>query len=529
MKYFFGVSLFFAIVAADASGQASVRKMSTIINHPSLNIYAPYISADATAIVFLSDNAEDNVLTPFFSFRDRADWREPQVLPKTIYTRLNFLRGYGLSADGDQVFFSTTKSPGVGGFDIWVSPRKGSVWAPPVNLGAPINSRSHEACPSLTTDGKTLYFMRCDKMDQNQAEHCRLFRVDRKSNGQWGEPEELPEFINTGNSQTPRIMADGETLIFSSDKMAGGKGGMDLYMTSFAGGQWTNPLPLDFVNTARDDQFVSVTGLGRYLLRDSPGARKNELVEYLIPQELRPRGMMKIDGVVVDGEGKPQQGYVSLVDTGTGERVYNGRPNSDGTFLLYAREGSRYELSVDPEHGDKMFFSKQIDLTREPIPQVEKVRAVLKPLLPGDSLDLNAVTFRQYSSDIDVASSERILQRFARLVTSNPNLRFEIHLEMEGYQEDSLQLHPDLTEMAMDTVHWKYIEIDTLGQLYEKDTASIQVIYHNDRTFQQAQAIVEYLISKGANGGSLEVITHVVPAVLPDEKKLRIKARVINM
>src|SRR5690606_2037337 len=279
------------VLATDVHGQAKVRKLSTILNHPSLNLHAPYISADANAIVFISDNAEDYVLTPFFSFRENADWQAPQVLPRNVHTRLNFLRGYGLSADGGLLFVSTMKTPGVGGFDIWMSEWKGA-WANPVNLGAPINSRQHEACASLTTDGKTMYFMRCEKMDQNKADLCKIFRVDKQPTGRWGEPVELPAHINTGNSQTPRIMADSETLIFSSDKM-GGKGGMDLFMTRFQDGEWTKPVPLDFVNTEKNDQYVSVTGLGRYLLRDSPGARKYELVEYLIPQELRPHGMMK--------------------------------------------------------------------------------------------------------------------------------------------------------------------------------------------------------------------------------------------
>ena len=517
------------LMVADVFGQARIRKMSTIINHPSLNIYAPYISADANAIVFLSDNAEDNALTPFFSFRQNADWQEPQVLPKTIYTRLNFLRGYSLSADGDRIFYSTMKAPGVGGFDIWSSDWKAGIWTAPINLAAPVNSRSHEACPSVTPDGKTMYFMRCDRMDQNKAEQCKILRVDKKSNGQWSEPVELPEYINTGNSQTPRIMADAETLIFSSDKMGSGKGGMDLFTTKFSNGKWTNPLPLSFVNTERDDQYVSVTGLGRYLLRDSPGSRKNELVEYLIPEELRPRGMMKLDGKVVDDTGKPVPSYVSLVDIETNKRIYNGRPNSDGSFLLYAMEGSRYELSVDPEHGDKTFFSKILDLTHEPIPQVEKVRAILKKVMPGDELDLSSVRFRQYSSDINLQSSERTLQRLARLVTSNPGLRLEVQVVMEGYQEDSIQSSADLTEVSMDTVYWKYIEIDTLGQLYEKDTASLKVIYHNDRTDQQARAIVEYLIAKGAKEGNVQTVTQAVPAVLPDNKRTLIKARVVSM
>ena len=532
MNWKFKTAIFFVFtlcLTSDGWAQARMRKMSTIINHPSLNIYAPYISTDANALVFLSDNAEDHALTPFFTFRKHNDWEEPQVLPKTVNTRLNFLRGFSLSADGSTLFFSTLKSPGVGGFDIWTSEWKGSVWANPANPGAPINSRAHEACPSMTPDGKTMYYMRCDKMDQYRAEACRLLRVDKKSNGMWGEPVELPANINRGNSQAPRIMADAQTLIFSSDRLGSAKGGMDLYVTRLKNGIWSDPVPLDFVNTEKDDQYVSVTGLGRYLLRDSPGARRNELVEYLIPQELRPKGMMKIDGKVVSPEGQPLPAYISMVNTDTGERIYNGRPNSDGTFLVYAMEGHRYELSIDPEHGDKTFYSRTFDLTHEPIPQVEKVRAVLKPVATGDEFVLTGISFHEYSSDINLESSQRELQRLVRLVTSNPGLRFEVEVLFEGYEEDSIQSSPDLTEVVIDTVHWKYIDIDTLGQLYERDTASLEVRYHNDRTFQQAQTLINYLISKGASEGNVAGLASATLAVLPENRKTVVKARVVSM
>lgn len=510
-----------------ASAQAKVRKLSTIINHPSLNLYAPYISADANAVVFLSDNAEDHALTPFFSYRDRSDWKEPQVLPKIINTRLNFLRGYGLSADGATLYFSTMKSPGVGGFDICTSEwRGGNAWTNPANLGAPINSRLHEACASLTPDGKTMYFMRCNRMNQNNAEGCTLFRVDKQPNGQWGEPAALPESINTGNSQTPRIMADAETLIFSSDQMEGSRGGMDLYVTRIREGVWSAPEPLDFANTEKHDQYVSVAGLGRYLLRDSPGARKSELVEYLIPQHLRPRGMMKIDGKVVDAAGKPLQAYVSLVDVATGARVYNGRPDNDGTFLIYAMEGSRYELSVDPEHGSMTYFSRTLDLTVDPIPQVEKVEAVLKPVIPGDEFLLDGIKFKENSAEVDLVASQRALQRFARLITSNATLNFEVQVLFEGYEEDSVQSRPDLTEVRIDTVHWLYIDIDTLGQLYERDTASLKVVYHNDRSTQQLNAVIEHLIGRGAPADRLGGFANAVPAVLPGDRRTVVKARV---
>src|SRR5690242_17319741 len=83
--------------------QAKTRRLSTPINHPSVNTYSPFISADGNVLVYVSDNAEDNILTPFFSIRENNDWIEPIMFPKNIHTRLNFLYGFGLSADGKKM------------------------------------------------------------------------------------------------------------------------------------------------------------------------------------------------------------------------------------------------------------------------------------------------------------------------------------------------------------------------------------------------------------------------------------------
>ena len=54
---------------------------------------------------------------------------------------------------------------------------------------------------------------------------------------------------------------------------------MDLYVSKLVNGNWSEPSPMAFINSEQDDQFVSATALGRYLLRDTPGARKtSELV-----------------------------------------------------------------------------------------------------------------------------------------------------------------------------------------------------------------------------------------------------------
>jgi hypothetical protein len=524
MRKLFCIFCVVTLLVSSCIAQSKMRRLPGSINHPSVNVYAPFVSADASSLVFVSDNTEDNVLAPFFTFRENNDWREPQPLPKHVYTRMSFLWGNALSADGRKLYFSTMKSQSVGGFDIWVSELRGATWSEPVNMGPPVNSKLHDASPSLNTEGTTMYFMRCEKMDQNKADNCKLFSVSKKTNGEWGEPAELPATINTGNSQSPRIMADGQTLIFASNKFSGSKGGMDLYVTKLVNGSWSTPQPLDFVNTEKDEQYTSVAALGRYLMKDEKGKYKNEIVEYLIPDPLRPKGMMKIDGKVTDPAGAPIPAYVSFTDLQTNQRVFTARPNREGTFLAYLMEGSAYELAVDPEKDNISFFTKRFDLNSDKIPQVEKVTAVLKPLASGDELLLEGVKFRPNSSEVDIRESATELRRLLRAVKANPGLKFEIQVLLKGYEEDSVQSMEDLTEVYYDSIADTYDDIDTLGQLYQRDTTYVVPTWHNDRTIKQAQSIIQYLVSQGADENSFSFFGNAIEATTPEEKKLTIKA-----
>jgi len=512
-----------AVISAHVIGQAKTRRLPGIINHPSRNCYAPYISFDGNALLFVSNDGEDGTLTVSYTTRE-TDWVEPVALPKSVNHRLVYLRGFSLSADGKRMYFTSTKSPVVGGYDIMTSDLKGNSWSEPQNLMLPLNSKSNEGSPSLTPDGNVMYFMRCEKMDQSKADVCKLFFSKKKSNGQWDEPKELPANINTGNSQTPRIMADGETLIFSSNKMATTKGGMDLYVTKLVNGNWSEPTALDFVNTPQDDQFVSAAALGRYLLKEAPGAKKNvELVEFLIPNELRPKGMMKIEGKITDPNNAPVSAYISVRDLTTNKRVFSGRPNADGSYMLYVSEGTKYEMSVDPEQSNISYSAKQFDLMTDKIPQREKVNVTLKQPSPGDELPLDFVLFKQNSAELDPVS-ELDLKRFLRVAKANPQLKFEIQVMLSGYEQDSVASNPDLTEVMVDSLHTQIDEIDSLGQLYKKDTVIVKTTYHNDRTLLQAQNIISYLASQGASSDSFTYFGNAIPAALPENRKTTIKA-----
>lgn len=521
MNVNFSWILLLLLIPLDGFSQAKQRRLPSSVNHPALNNLAPYMSLDGDALVFLSDNSDDYALTPFFSSRtSRSDWKQPEALPRTIHTTLSYIWGYTLSPDGRFLYFSTVKSPGVGGFDLWMCERKASGWSQPVNFAAPINTRAHEASATITPDQKTLYFMRCETMDQKSATGCVIMKAQKKPNGQWGEPVELPETINTGNSQSPRILADTETLIFSSDRF-NGKGGMDLYLSRLKDGQWSKPVPMDFANTNEDDQFVSVNAVGRYLMRDTKGNRKREMVEYLIPEPLRPRGLMRVEGTIT---GTGTSAFISVLDMGSGARVYSGRTDARGFFKLYLMEGSRYEVSVDPERDDLLYYSQRFDLTRDTIEQVVRIAPGIAPLEPGAAVELDLVGFREYSADILPEASNE-LKRVARLIKGNRDTRFTVEVTMTGYAEDSLRSSPDLTEVLYDSAWTTIQEVDSLGELLARDTCIVKTVYHNDRTDAQARAIVDYLVGQGVPEGRLTSLAGHSPALPEDEKKIVVRVR----
>lgn len=519
MKYLIILFVLVSGIFQQSLGQAKIRKMPPNINHTSINNFAPFISLDGNIMVYVADVAEDNVLTLCYSQREGVNWKDPVVLPKTVNSKLNFLKGFGLSPDGMTLYLSNTKSNGLGGFDLYSSQFNGVMWSDPVNIGLPINSKGNESNPSFSADGSTLFFMRCEKMDFNAADLCKIMMVTKKSNGQWDQPVELPASINTGNSQTPRMMGDGETLIFSSNKLQPNQGGMDLYYTKLSNGQWSVPRPLDFANTPKDDQYVSSTSSGRYLLRDVPGTRESELVELLFPSEVKPKGTIKIDGNVAG----VSNAFVSVYDFNSRRQVFSTKPSKDGNFVVYMNEGGVYDLSVDPEQDNYTFYSKKFDMTSEKFSLIEKVTATLKPLSSGDEIELAGISFKPNTSELSPSSSQE-LRRLVRLMQGNPSVYFSIQVSLQGFEKDSVRSNPDLTELKIDTIKIPVTyKVDSVTTAV-RDSLVIKSTFHNDRTLPQSKAVFNYLLSQGIPAGRMACSGKAIVEALPEKRRVWVTA-----
>lgn len=138
-------------------------------------------------------------------------------------------------------------------------------------LSIPQPSDVHQAAATFTKDGNTAFITRWSVKDKGQ----KMASIYKSTlmNGQWSEPMPLDSHINqTGfSSQQPAISADGNWLLFSSNK-PGGEGGFDLYGAPLSGGITGMPINLGTgINTSFDEQAPYYHGPSNTLVFASNG------------------------------------------------------------------------------------------------------------------------------------------------------------------------------------------------------------------------------------------------------------------
>ena len=131
-----------------------------------------------------------------------------------------------ISPDGNTLYFGSDRPDGYGGSDIWVSYRIGKGWTEPENLGSVINSPYNEAGPSISDDGRILYFSSNRPGGYGGID----LYMSRKVAGEWTAPVNLGPPVNTEVDETC-AQPSGNSLYFRSNR-PGGYGEGDLYVTT---------------------------------------------------------------------------------------------------------------------------------------------------------------------------------------------------------------------------------------------------------------------------------------------------------
>jgi peptidoglycan-associated lipoprotein len=135
---------------------------------------------------------------------------------------------------GDQLFFTSTAG---GQSRLYQSRFQARQWTKAtVPPGFPVIAEGEFGTGSISPDGRVFYFTICSGLTGEDATNrCEIFRGERTTNGNWTQPEALPSPINLAgaNNAFPHVtFDDGRELLFFSSDREGGRGGMDLYLTS---------------------------------------------------------------------------------------------------------------------------------------------------------------------------------------------------------------------------------------------------------------------------------------------------------
>jgi hypothetical protein len=152
-------------------------------------------------------------------------------------------------------------------FDIWFTLKTLAGWSEPQNLGSPINTTQLEAFPSVTKNG-TLYFVRNDKENTRSDVYRAKF-----TEGQFEEPEKLPEVINAEANPFNACISPDETYLVFCALREGGFGGAD-YWISFRDrdDNWSEPVNLgDRFNTPQHEKSPRFSTGGSYFFFCSEG------------------------------------------------------------------------------------------------------------------------------------------------------------------------------------------------------------------------------------------------------------------
>lgn len=411
--------------------------------------YFPAVTADENTLIFTRkvDNNEDF----YKSVKVNGEWQTATYLSDKINSSYNE-GALSLSQDGKVLFFTGCNRPdGMGRCDIYVSQKKGSDWSKPFDLSAPVNSPGWESQPSISSDGRTLYFVSNRKGGYGGYDIWKSNLTDKG----WSEPENLGPNINTSlDEQSPFIHPDDSTLYFCSNGWPG-MGGKDLFVSRLGkDGKWQKPENLGYpINSSGDENGLALTANGDYAFFSSnnlSGTGGFDIYTFELPKNLRPHRVTYVKGLVYDAVTKrPLESAVEIVDLEKDAPVYQDYSSADrGDFLATLTTGKNYGLNISRD--GYMFYSANFSLVGHEEKKPFNLEVFLQPIAIGNKVVLNNIFFDTNKSDIKNESKPE-LKKLIDFLNLNPTVRIEIsgHTDNVG----TIQFNQSLSENRAKSVY----------------------------------------------------------------------------
>jgi len=484
MKFSLLLLFTFSFFSQSVIGQVVFLKNP--INTSMSDDFNPSVSGNGKTLLYEMVYWNTNKADVMISYQVNGAWSIPVVVAgvNTASEKLTN-GGYFINHDGNMIVFHSNRYKGIGGTDIWYVEKNAiGGWSAPMNFGKPINSIGNEIDPSISPDGKYMFYtLLSDKKTPAGLPCGKIMVTERISSTTWKEPVALPSPINGDCECGGKILSDNKTFLFSSMR-AGGKGGFDFYKsTREENGSFSTPINYAFINTAGDDKYISIAAGGSMLYTDAPGKGKDErdIVLAKVPEDMQP-GMVKLyQGKVVDiNTKKPLAAQITVTHIKTGfTMVY--RTAADGSFSVPVPASDDYDVGIFPAQPGYQYISFYD--AKSPVYKYEEksISYEIKPAVKGSEIVLTPISINE-NLELD-AKSQLELNRVKLFLKINPTLNINI----TAYTN----------EILLDSVRHTNFDKEIINN--EDST----VTYSNDHSQEEAKAIYDYLVKAGIPAGRI--------------------------
>ena len=412
--------------------------------------YLPAITADRSQMIYTSrvNRSEDIFISQI------EDGNYSKGAPISFLEMPTGTGAHCISPDGNMIIFTSCGDRlSFGSCDLYYIYYRDGKWSTPSNMGKIINSAAWDSQPSLSGDGRTLYFSSKRKGGYGDSD---IWASTKDENGKWRIPVNLGPEINTPQKdESPFIHPDDQTLYFRSNGRKG-MGDFDIFYSRKDKNEWTTTTNIGYpINTSSNDGalFVSLDGTKAYYTSDKYSLENKiapnlDIYSFDLYPEARPQPTTYVTGSIIDGvTGKSISGNITI---NNGEQVKQISTDNSGKFTItlptfknyafqvtkpnYLLFSSRFKLkevktAVDP-------FTLEVVLFPVPVKEVTDT-----PMAYNQAIALENVLF-ETGSAILLPQSDFEIANLVKILNDNPDIYIQIHGHTDnvGSKSDNLTL-----------------------------------------------------------------------------------------
>ncbi len=290
------VALFFIASALAQEQQemtnGSIKNFGPVVNS-SDDEFFPSVTEDGAVMVFNRRPKGSLKSDIYITYNKNGAWSKPEPV-KEINSSDNDETPF-ISADGKTIIFSSNRkgslvppvTPDFTQFyteDLYVSNLENGKWSEPKPLEGEINTVENERAPSLSPDGKTLYFSR---WPYDSIEESRLMMATLED-GKFKNVAEMPYPVNSSYSDFGLMTSRTKPGFYFSSNRRGGYGLWDIYFAHMEQNEIKEIISLGpGINTAENELSLSELGDKIFFCSNrKEGQGGFDIYEILIPRKI---------------------------------------------------------------------------------------------------------------------------------------------------------------------------------------------------------------------------------------------------